>query len=61
MPHGLDALREDVAASSAAHLFNVLPEILKLKPSEQYERFKQHIETAIVACLEFRQWSPSDN
>jgi hypothetical protein len=52
----------DVAAASAAYLYNCLPEILKLTPSEQYERLRVHIETALIAFVAFRQeLTPSDN
>ncbi len=40
---------DDVAAASAAHLYNVLPEIAKLSPPEQYRRLKAHFETALLA------------
>lgn len=42
-------LIEDVAAASAAYLFNVLPEITKLPATEQYERLKLHFSTAFLA------------
>jgi hypothetical protein len=52
----------DVTAASAAYLYNCLPEILKLTPSEQYERLRLHFEAALAAFVAFRQeFVPSDN
>ena len=52
----------DVAAASAAYLYNCLPEILKLTPSEQYARLQRHFEAALAAFVAFRQeFVPSDN
>lgn len=60
-----DQLAGDVAAASAAYLFNVLPEILKLPASEQYERLRLHIEAAFLAYRDAQDgWVPppfSDN
>jgi hypothetical protein len=39
--------REDVAAASAALLYNLLPEILRLAPGEQYRRLVDHL----LGCL----------
>jgi hypothetical protein len=47
----LTDLANDVASASAAELFNRMPEIAKLSDSGIYERFRQHIETAIVTYL----------
>ena len=48
MNHDPD-LADDVAAASAAYLFNVLPEILKLPASERYARLAVHFEACLCA------------
>jgi hypothetical protein len=48
----IDPLAEDVAAASAAYLWDVLPEILKSAPEEAVRRLALHFETAIRAYLE---------
>ena len=59
-------LAEDVAAASAACLFNTLPEIMKLPAPEVYARLQDHIHTAILAYREgLNHWGfppePSNN
>jgi hypothetical protein len=61
----LDAqLADDVAAASAAYLFNVLPSIVALPPPEAFERLKGHFEAALAAYADGTDgWipEPSDN
>jgi hypothetical protein len=45
----LSDLREDVCAASAAYLFNVLPELVKLPAPEQFKRLAAHFEAALLA------------
>jgi hypothetical protein len=56
---GVEAMNDntlaDVTAASAAYLYNCLPEILKLTPSEQYERLRLHFEAALAAYVAYRQ------
>lgn len=52
---GIDLLAADVAAASAAYLWDVLPEILKTAPEEAVRRLALHFETAIRACFEGRE------
>ncbi|OWK45542.1 hypothetical protein [Fimbriiglobus ruber] len=57
-----DNILADVAAASAADLYNRLPEILNLLPSEQYEQLRVHIKAALATFVAFRQeFTPSDN
>jgi hypothetical protein len=58
--------REDVAFASAALLFNLIPEILKLPPAEQYRRLVDHMLGCLAASYddvpdEFFLPDPSDN
>jgi hypothetical protein len=59
------SLASDVAAASAAYLFNCLPELTKLPASECFQRLEAHIHTSIIAYLEgLRNWGvpePSKN
>lgn len=53
---------DDVAAASAAYLFNALPEIQKLTPPEQFERLREVFATALAAFVEVRrELTPSPN
>lgn len=66
MPQSFHPLAEDVAAASAACLFNTLPEIMKLSAPEAYARLQEHIHTAILAYADgLINWGfppePSDN
>ncbi len=45
-------LAEDVCAASAAYLFNLLPELVKLPATEQFERLAAHFEAAITAYVD---------
>jgi hypothetical protein len=59
-----DRLVADVAAASAALMFNALSEIVKLPASEQYERLRLYIEAALIAHREAQEgWllEPSEN
>ena len=47
-------LADDVAAASAACLFNTLAEILKLSAPDAYARLQAHIHTAILAYADSR-------
>jgi hypothetical protein len=49
-----DRLAADVASASAALLHNLLPQIVTLPASEQYERLRLHIEAAFIAYREAR-------
>jgi hypothetical protein len=49
---GTDPLAEDVAAASAAYLWDVWPEIAKAPPEEAIRRLALHFGTAIRAYLE---------
>ena len=48
MSEATNPTAEDVAAASAAYLFNVLPGITALPAPEAFERLKLHFETAIM-------------
>ncbi len=57
-------LIEDVSASSAAYLWNTLPEIAKLPCAEGFERLYDIFHTAFTAYFDgLEGWlpSPSDN
>jgi len=57
-------LMENVAASSAAYTWNVLPEIAKLPSTEGFERLYDIFLTAFTAYFEgLEGWipEPSDN
>jgi hypothetical protein len=43
---------EDVAAASAAYVYNLLPELAKLSPPEGFRRLYDLFHTAIVAYVE---------
>lgn len=50
MPQGeRDEHADDVSSASAASLFNVLPELLKLPAPQQFERLREHFRTAFLA------------
>ena len=42
-------LVEDIALTSAAYLITVLPEVLKLPPSDRFDRLASHFEAALAA------------
>jgi hypothetical protein len=48
-------LIEDLAAASAAYLFNLLPGIVNLPASERFTRLAAHIEGAVVAYADAKQ------
>jgi hypothetical protein len=48
----INPLADDVAAASAALLFNLLPEIVKLPAPEAYARLQSHIHAALLAYAE---------
>lgn len=48
----ISPLIEDVAAASAAYLFNMLPEIVKLAAPEAYAQLQTHIHSALIAYAE---------
>ena len=50
-----DPLAGDVAAASAAYLWDVLPEILKTAPEDAVRWLALHFETAIRAYLDGRE------
>ena len=57
---------EDVAAASAALLWNILPDIVKLPACEGYARLQEHLEACIFAYRESLSGfglppEPSDN
>jgi hypothetical protein len=58
-------LMDDVAAASAAYLWNILPEIAKLPCVEGFERLAEHFRTAFLAYFDGRcGWglpAPSSN
>ncbi|MFO0847862.1 MAG: hypothetical protein U0871_04765 [Gemmataceae bacterium] len=58
-------LMEDVSAASAAYAVNLLPEIVRLAPSEAFERLRLMFEAALVAYTDRAAgWGlpePSDN
>lgn len=59
-----EKLIDDVAAASAAYLWNVLPQIAKLPCVEGFERLEEHIRTAFIAYFDgLDGWmlSPSNN
>ena len=65
-PRSARPLAKDVAAASAAYLFNILPEIMKLPAPEAYARLQAHIHTAILVYADgLNNWGfppePSDN
>ncbi|QJW94195.1 hypothetical protein [Frigoriglobus tundricola] len=43
------ALADDVCAASAAYLFNLLPDLVKLPAPEQFQRLAAHFEAALLA------------
>ena len=51
----INPLAEDVAAASAAYLWDVLPEIMATAPEEAVRRLALHVETAIRAYLDGRE------
>jgi hypothetical protein len=42
-------LAEDVCAASAAYVVDVLPELMKLPPAEQFARLAAYFEAALMA------------
>jgi hypothetical protein len=62
----IDKLADDVAAASASVLFDLLPEINKLSPSEAFERVATIFGTAIMAYFDaYENWgfptNPGEN
>ncbi len=56
-----DAHAEDVAAASAAYLYNALPAILQLSPPEAFERLTRLFRANIDAYRDCRVgWVPPD-
>lgn len=44
-----ERLVEEVCAASAAYLFNLMPELVKLPATEQFKRLVAHFEAALLA------------
>lgn len=44
-----ERLVEEVCAASAAHLFNLMPELARLPATEQFKRLAAHFEVALLA------------
>lgn len=57
--NSVNTLREEVAAASAAYVYNCLPSIMMEEPREAFRRLAVHFEAALRAYDDGRRgWTP---